>query len=334
MLLRLSVQFLFFLVLPWLAQAQDIAGRPVRDSGGSRATTMKGDSLLPIFDSTKVDSLALTADSLNGEAPSSYRPKLDIKAFPSGESPSIYGGRLSAMFKTHPFFHVDEPSARVAILERRIPDSDWIFYLFSGLLIFLGFIRLAFPKYFSDLFRVFFNSSLRQQQIREQLLMDRLPSMLLNIYFGLSAGVFLYFLLRHYGIFVEGNRFLMLLACSGVISIIYIGKYVFTELAGLIFDRRKAAELYSFVIFMVNKMIGLFLLPGSVLLVWSPPSSRQTVLFFIYGGLMLLLIYRLARGYMVLRNGLKINQLQFLIYVVAFELVPVLLVYKLLMRFF
>ena len=271
----------------------------------------------------------------SGKAPVHASPAMRLEAYPSTRGAHIaYGDRMMGVFAAHPWCKVLVPTVQIRVLERRRVPTDWIFYLFAGLCLYLGFIRLAFPKYLSDLFRVFFNTSLRGKQIREQLLMDRLPSLLLNIFFCLSSGVFLYFLLRYFGYFSEQGNWFQLGSCVAAISLLYAGKYVFTELAGLIFDRRQAAEIYSFVVFMVNKVVGLWLLPAGLMLAFSPTSTQNTVMVFAVGGLAALLIYRLNRGWQALRNTLKINQLQYFVFVGAFEVVPVLLLYKVLLRFF
>jgi spore maturation protein SpmA len=248
--------------------------------------------------------------------------------------PTAYGDRMMEVFRNHPWCKVLAPTVQVRVLERLRTPTDWIFYLFAALCLYLGFIRIAFPKYLSDLFRVFFNTSLRGKQIREQLLMDRLPSLLLNIFFCISGGVFLYFLLRYFGRFDSQRHWTEMGSCVAGISLLYGGKYILTELAGLIFDRRQAAEIYSFVVFMVNKVVGLWLLPAGVMMAFASTATQHTVMVFALGGLMALLAYRLYRGWQALRNTLKINQLQYLVFVGAFEVVPVLLIYKVLVGFF
>lgn len=282
-----------------------------------------------------VDSVPLAVIDSSGKAPLKAASPLRLEAYPSEKGPyTAYGHRMMGVFRDHPWCKVLGDTVRVRILERQRPPTDWIFYLFSALCLFLGFIRVAFPKYLNDLFRVFFNTSLRGKQIREQLLMDRLPSLLLNIFFLLSSGSFLYFLLRYLGYFGERGYWIALGSCVAGLALLYGGKYVLTELAGLIFDRRQAAEIYAFVVFMVNKVVGLWLLPAGLMLAFSPPATQHTVVVFAIGGLIILLLYRLNRGWQALRNSLKINQLQYLVFVGAFEVVPVLLIYKLLLRVF
>jgi len=336
---RIPVLLLSLLLLSASAQAQDSL-RPVATDTMARNLVHRKDSLVvstprdtaaPRMDSAT----AMIPDSLSGMRPRMVEPPLRLEAYAwekDGSTP--YGDRLSMMFRQHPYAKLMAPATRMQVLERRWPQTDWIFYLFASLCIFLGFLRLAFPKYMNDLFRVFFNTSLRGKQIREQLLMDRLPSLLLNVFFGLSAGVFLYFLLRYLGYFGAEPSWAQLGSCVAGVILLYGGKYVLVELAGLIFDRRQAAEIYSFVVFMVNKMAGLWLLPAGLLLAYASSAGQQTVVVFTLGGLALLVLYRLNRGYMALHNTLKINILQYLLFVAAFEVVPVLLIYKLLIKFF
>lgn len=330
---RYTILLLLGCSLSLALRAQDSA-RTVKADSLARKVAPKKDSIAQAKP-VAVDSASFAVIDSSGKAPVKAASPLRLDAFPSVKGAfTVYGDRLMDVFRDHPIYKVLAPSPHVRVLERRPPPTDWIFYFFSGMCLFLGFIRIAFPKYMNDLFRVFFNTSLRGKQIREQLLMDRLPSLLLNIFFLLSGGAFLYFLLRYLGYFGEHGQWIALGSCVAGLALLYAGKYVVTELAGVIFDRRQAAEIYAFVVFMVNKVVGLWLLPAALLLAFSPPATQHTVMVFAIGGLVILLLYRLTRGWQVLRNTLKINQLQYIVFVGAFEVVPVLLIYKGLLRFF
>ena len=55
-----------------------------------------------------------------------------------------------------------------------------------------GPIPVFFHQVFHQSVRVFFNTSLRQSQLTDQLLQAKLPSLLFNLFFVLSAGVYAY----------------------------------------------------------------------------------------------------------------------------------------------
>ena len=78
------------------------------------------------------------------------------------------------------------------------PNSkDSLFYLIVAILFYFALIRIFYEKYFNNLLTLFFRVSLRQQQIREQVLQTPLPSLLLNILFVISGGLYACFLLHY-----------------------------------------------------------------------------------------------------------------------------------------
>ena len=64
-----------------------------------------------------------------------------------------------------------------------------MFYLIAGIVLLLAFFKYFNSRYFTNLFRVFFNTSLRQSQLTDQLLQAKLPSLLFNLFFILSGGI-------------------------------------------------------------------------------------------------------------------------------------------------
>jgi hypothetical protein len=71
---------------------------------------------------------------------------------------------------------------------KQIMSKDWLFYYILGLLLLFGVLRLSYPRYFNDLFRFFFRTSLQVNQIKEQLVQSGLQSLLFNIFFAVSFG--------------------------------------------------------------------------------------------------------------------------------------------------
>ncbi len=280
------------------------------------------------------------ADSVKAIADSVLHTLVEKKT-PSVQSPfnitpypSVYGQWVGGYLKNDKRYNVTVPVPRVRELVRIPPSYEWIFYLFCGLLLLLSFLRLAFYKFFTDLFKVFFNTSMRQKQIREQLSQSPLPTLLLNIFFFITGGIFMYFLSYHYGFQTGYSNGITVLLCIGALALLYFGKYIFLSLAGWMFDKKSASENYLFSVFMVNKMAGLFLVPMDIFMAYSDHSGRQVVITLTVIGLIILAIVRMVRGFQSVSNILKINPLHFILYVAAFEVIPVLLIYKLLLIVF
>jgi Domain of unknown function (DUF4271) len=258
----------------------------------------------------------------------------DLGRFSAGDTNLVYGRKLGKYISEHPYYKVMPKAIRLPSLVRTRPDTDWIFYLFACCLIYLALIRMAFPRYFHDLFRVFFNSSLRQKQIREQLIQEPLPSLLLNIFFFFSGGGFLYFLARHYGFTKPYNQWLAFGFCILLLIAVYLVKFLLLRFMGWVFGKQSEAETYTFIVFMINKIAGLVLLPVSILMAFSNYQDAQPVIGLGYFLLVILLVYRLIRSFGAIHKSLRINQLHFLLFVFAFEVVPIMLLYKVLIKLF
>jgi hypothetical protein len=271
----------------------------------------------------------LLTDS-SGAKPKLLKPMDSL--FQVNLKPSVYGGYTGGVMAGDTIFRSAAESPRIPVLLRKVENRDWIFYFFCSVLLLLAFIHLSFEKYFNDLFRVFFNTSLRQKQIREQLTQSPLPSLLLNLLFFLSGGIFIYFLLEYYDFHSKYPAPLEIFFCLAGLGAIYLVKYIFISMLGWVFDKKMASENYLFNVFMVNKIAGLLLLPMGILLAYSSEKWSGIVLTLTVTCLILLVFVRLARGYSSVSNVLKINQLHFIVFVTAFEVIPLLLIYRVLLR--
>jgi len=212
--------------------------------------------------------------------------------------------------------------------------KEQLFYYLVLLLLLFGFLREAFPKYFFDLFRVFFRTTLKQKQVREQLLQSTLPSILMNGFFVLTAGMYINFLLAYFKFSLSENFWLQYLYCVLILSCIYLVKFIGLKISGWLFNIRGATESYIFIVFIVNKIMGILLLPFLIFLAFTSGNFYQAVLVLSWIGVGLLYCYRFFLTYGTVRNEIKLNPFHFILYLAAFELIPLLLIYKLLLIIF
>jgi hypothetical protein len=214
------------------------------------------------------------------------------------------------------------------------PDSlDSFFYLIVAILFYFASIRIFFEKYFSNLLTLFFRVSLRQQQIREQVLQTPLPSLLLNILFVISAGLYACFLL-HYSRWGAGvNFWILYLNCMALLAAIYLVKFVVLKFIGWVFSISRATDLYIFIVFLVNKMMGIFLLPFLIVIIFSGQEWREVFITISLAMVFVLLAYRVLASYRPVRNEIKLTPFYFFLYLCAFEIAPLLLIYKVLLTY-
>lgn len=236
--------------------------------------------------------------------------------------------------KRNPYFGFAETPGTFYSDIRKVNGKEFLFYLLVIILLGYAFLKNAFPKYFTDLFRLFFRTTLKQRQIKEQLMQTPLPSMLLNGFFVITAGLYISFLLRHYNLEIPGGFWLGFAYCCLGLTAIYFIKFIGLKISGWLFSKSEVADNYIFIVFVVNKMIAILLLPFLILLAFATPPVYDAALIGSYclvGGLF---CYRIILTFAAIRNQVKVNPFHFFLYLCAFEIAPLLLIYKALLLFF
>jgi len=266
----------------------------------------------------------------------SKRPAKDTSGWTI--SPGKQTGLLQSgweILQRHPYFNFKQKPEHLAGPEiHRVSGKEILFYLLLVLLILFALIRRAFPRYFGDLFRLFFRTTLKQRQIREQLMQTPLPSLLLNGFFVISGGLYATLLVQHYGLNPVNSFWLLLLYCCLGLAAGYFVKFLGLKVLGWLFNMKEAADSYIFIVFIVNKMIGILLLPFLIVLAFAVGDVLTTGLTLSWCLLIGLLGYRIILTFAAVRNQVKVNPFHFFLYLCAFEIAPLLLVYKGLLLFF
>ena len=214
-----------------------------------------------------------------------------------------------------------------------LPDKDLLFYMILLLIFLFGFVNNVFPQYFSKLFKQFSQSSLRMIQYREQLLQNSLGSLIINICFILSFSLMSTLLIfnRHLVAlsFWEGFFYINLF-----FTFLYVGKYISLQIAGYVFNSKELVNTYIFVVFMINKVLGVLLVPFILVLAFAKPILHP----YAIGGAalitVLLILYRYLFSLTSVRNKLHISSFHFFLYLCAFEILPLTILYKFIVQYF
>lgn len=219
------------------------------------------------------------------------------------------------------------------IEQKRISSSnDVLFYVLVGLVLIVGFVRVTFSKYFSSLFELFFQTSFRQHQTRDQLLQDKLPSLIMNIVFVFSGGMLITLMAKFQGWITIDFWWLYLYSCV-LLAVIYLTKYLFLLFFGWVFNASSAVNTYLFVIFLVNKIMGILFIPLTLFLAYSSTKIAQVSLTIAEILIVIFLIYRYVASLGTIRRSLHVSALHFFLYICAAEVLPLLIIYKVLFNY-
>ena len=233
----------------------------------------------------------------------------------------------------HPYFNFSGKPLHITVEEKKRQGNEPMFYALIGLLLFFSMIRLGFDKYLHNLLTLFFRVTMRQQQLRDQLLGAPLPSLLLNFLFVINMGVYLAFIAEHHGFMNDMNFWIKSLWGMLLVTSIYLVKYVVLKIMGWIFNASNATDTYTFVVFLVNKMIGIFLLPLIVVISFASQGFLSVLLVLSYLMIGAFFVYRFLIAFRPIRNEIKVNRFHFFLYLCAFEIAPLMLIYKVLLNF-
>ena len=124
----------------------------------------------------------------------------------------------------------------------------------------------------------------------------------------------------------------MLFVYSAILlAILYGVKFLFLRFSGWIFNVKEATSTYIFIVYLINKISGIILVPFVIIIAFADQaviSVAVTTSLLILG---LLFSYRYLISYAPVRKEIKVSAIHFFFYLCAFEIIPLLLIYKVLM---
>lgn len=211
--------------------------------------------------------------------------------------------------------------------------ADYRFYLL--LLIFLGLaVGVARDQqFFLQLFRASINYRLSIQLAREQVANRTAASVAYLMLFNLLLGLFLLFWLQK----IETKSFLLQLDGAWLllfilITVIYAVKYVFYKFLGVLFGLREQASYYLSQVFLMNRVLVFLLLPVLAMLYFNPYIHQAGLIAGMLALLVLALAIRYIRGIRYTRLQVGANSIHFILYFCAVEILPTLIIAKLLLN--
>jgi hypothetical protein len=214
-------------------------------------------------------------------------------------------------------------------VKKDVTEGDIVFYILTFLIFFLGLVRTSFPRYFDNIFTLSFQATFRQTQTREQMAQNFFPAFMLNVLFVLCGGLFI-------TLFARINNWSQLplwqlfVYSTAILLFIYLIKYIIISFTGWVFNAKDAAGEYRFVVFLINKLLGVLMIPLLFLIAYADNNIKNIAVTIV----ICLIIFSLAVRYLVslarIRKNLSITVFHFFIYLCAVEIMPLLVIYKVL----
>jgi hypothetical protein len=208
------------------------------------------------------------------------------------------------------------------------------FYLLLVLCGILGGIKTIHPKYFNDVWRAFINPTLGSRQLKDMIQSASFPNLIMNLFSCIVFGTYVFYLIsigrdwRFAG--MPSSMVVSLLIVGSVL--LYSGKYLFVRFTGWAFNIRSTSEQYNFNIFLVNKIVGITLLPFIICFAflnkeWQVPICITSIVL-----LVALLMNRYVRSWNIFAHFFMNNRFHFFMYLCGFEILPMAILLKMVLR--
>ena len=241
--------------------------------------------------------------------------------------------RLDSIFAHHPML-----ASTIVISDIETPHANHSqtadFYLLLLLCLMLGIIRFVDERYFYNLWVAFWNPTLSSRQLKEQLSGAGLPNFLMNIFFTIAEGSYIYYVVKfftphHSGVIPSSLLIIMLITGT---AIIYLAKYTAVKFSGWAFRVEGITEHYLFNVFLINKILAIVLIPFIITLAFADRNIAQQIVgisFIVSGGL---LLNRYIRSWNIFGSFFQYSKFHFFMYLCASEILPLAVLMKLLVR--
>ncbi len=240
---------------------------------------------------------------------------------------------MDSLLKTNPLIS-QQTIVNALTHYKAFTDKTYDFYLLFVLVLLLGLIRLADPKYFPMLWQSFRNPSFGNRQLKDKLHSASVPNILMNLFFTSSAAAYLFYLVKEIApqrSHTTSPSLLIIMLVASMI-IIYLGKYAVIRFSGWAFKVESITEHYLFNVFLVNKVLAIALVPFTLLMAFADSSWTQPALIISFVIILILFINRYMRSWQVFGSFFQYSKFHFFTYLCASELLPLAVLMKLLVR--
>jgi hypothetical protein len=206
-------------------------------------------------------------------------------------------------------------------------SEDWMILVFLFALVALAYTRRLYPARLERLWRSTWNIRALHQAIREEPNTPR-ASLFFNISFYLTFSLVLFLVIKFFGNEPLGYSGLGLYAIIlGTIMGIYLLKTIGIHVVQILADGDFGLMEYKYNVFLINRMIGLMLIPFALFLAYAPTTEVQPALWAALSVSGVMIIYRIMRG---LINALSMGVPPFYIffYICTLEILPLAVCFK------
>ncbi len=120
----------------------------------------------------------------------------------------------------------------------------------------------------------------------------------------------------------------MLALCTGILAGLYSIKMLFLRITGWLFQVSQPAETYIFVVFLINKVLGILFLPFTIIIAFAPAGIAAFTVTTSFVIIAAFFMYRSLLGLQAGSSISKVSKFHFLLFILSIEIVPLLAIFR------
>jgi len=236
---------------------------------------------------------------------------------------------VTAFLDQHVMLHEKNSTDDVIAVVRKSDNKTTLFFFaLIGLYLFSA-IRLWFPKYVLNLFSFFTSFNTSKRQMKEQLEIDSRASIWFFLLYIITLG-YLFFSLGVSSIsWIKNAKMpIAIFSCIVLMAIVYLVKIGLVNIVAWVFNKTDLAKKYIFDSLIINEFLGILLLPLCILLLLTSATFHTLILNISLFIILCFFTFKYVRMLPKVINLLRMDFLHFLLYLCAFELMPVFILAK------
>ena len=213
--------------------------------------------------------------------------------------------------------------------EARFASSQIPFYALFALLAGLTIVLSTNRNYFFSLITNLKDQRFADLSSQERLFVGSLSAFFFDILFFITTSLLAFRLFEFYKIpLYIGEKLLSVFEILVIFLVFYLAKNIIYRLFGYLFDLKKTIGQYLYQVSALNRIIGIVLVPLLFLAFYSQSASYAYILVLMGVTLIGGTFFRYFRGIKLAAQTIKTNFFYFLLFIIAIEILPVLLIIK------
>jgi hypothetical protein len=213
------------------------------------------------------------------------------------------------------------PNLRV---EKSIFEKEWVFGISMLSMVLIILVQIFYQKYLASIFSALGNMQLSEKMMREKNVIVRRVFFFLNTIYFLALALLAYTALKKTGIrFTVSNDFHLFMIILAALSVLSFLRVAFIRFIAVIFDAVPVFREYVHNTFIINKSLGIILLPLIISSFYVDLKLAQIIFVVSVVVLFISLLYRYIKAIQII---LKHNVFLFysILYLCTLEILPVL----------